>query len=77
MATYSIASGGTLTITQPLTVGTNIDFLNNAGDNGVLIFTNGAMGVNTATVNGTLSTSAYFGGTVLNVQPGSYGIGGD
>ncbi|MGO9816813.1 MAG: Hint domain-containing protein [Acidocella sp.] len=77
MATYSIASGGTLTITRPLTVGTNIDFLNNAGDNGVLIFTNGAMGVNTATVNGTLSTSAYFGGTVLNVQPGSYGIGGD
>jgi len=77
MASYSIASGGTLTITQPLTVGTNVDFLNDAGDNGVLIFTNGAMGVNTATVNGTLSTSAYFGGTVLNIQPGSYGIGGD
>ncbi|MCB5945308.1 Hint domain-containing protein [Acidocella sp. KAb 2-4] len=77
MATYSIASGGTLTITQPSTVGTNIEFLNNAGDSGVLIFTNGAMGVNTATVNGTLSTSAYFGGTVQNFQPGAYGVGGD
>ncbi len=77
MANYSIASGGTLTITQPLTVGTNIEFLNNAGDNGVLIFTNGAVGVNTATVSGTLSSSAYFGGTVLNLQPGAYGIGGD
>jgi hypothetical protein len=77
MASYSIASGGTLTITQPLTVGTNIEFLNNTDDSGVLIFTNGAMGVNTATVNGTLSTSAYFGGTVLNFQPWNYGIPGD
>ncbi len=77
MANYTIASYGTLTVTQPLTVGTNIDFLNNAGDAGVLIFTNGAMGVNTATVNGTLSSSAYFGGTVQNFQPGHYGLYGD
>lgn len=77
MAIYTIISGGTLTITQPLTVGTNIEFLNNAGNNGVLIFTNGAMGVSTATVNGTLSTSAYFGGTVLDFQPGNYGLYGD
>lgn len=77
MANYSIASYGTLTITQPLTVGTNVEFLNNAGDAGVLIFTNGAMGVETTQVNGTLSTSAYFGGTVLNFQPGHYGLYGD
>ncbi len=74
---YSIASGGTLTITQPLSLGTNIEFLNNTASDGVLIFQNGGLGVTTTTNAGYLTTSGYFGGTVLNFQPGTYGIGGD
>lgn len=77
MTTYSIASYGTLTISQPLSIGTNIEFLNDAGTDGVVIFTRGAIGVHTTTSNGTTSSSAYFGGTILNFLPGRYnGAGG-
>jgi hypothetical protein len=69
MASYTIASYGTLTITQPLSIGTNIEFLNDAGTDGVVIFTRGAIGVDTASSNGTYSSSAYFGGTILNFLP--------
>lgn len=77
MTGYSIASYGTLTISQPLNIGTNIEFLNTAGNDGVLIFSRGALGVSTAGSAGTYTSNAYFGGTILNFQPGSYGIGGD
>jgi Hint domain len=77
MANESILSGGTYTLSQALTNGTNIEFLNEDGDNGVLIVQNGALDVPAVTVGGTLSASAYFGGTVTNFQPGAYGIPGD
>ena len=77
MANESISSGGTYTLSQVLTNGTNIEFLNEDGNNGVLIVQNGALDVPTTTVGGTLSASAYFGGTVTNFQPGAYGIPGD
>jgi hypothetical protein len=75
--TYSIASYGTLTITQPLSIGTNIEFLNDTAIDGVVIFTRGAIGVATAGSAGTYTSSAYFGGTILNFLPGAYyGAGG-
>jgi hypothetical protein len=76
MASYSITSYGTLTISQPISIGTNIEFLNDAGTDGVVIFTRGAIGVDTASSNGTYSSSAYFGGTILNFLPGAYGGAG-
>lgn len=71
MAQVTIASGSTYTLAQTLTNGTNVEFLNNSGNDGVLILPNGALGITTATVNGTLTTAAYLdlGGTVLNFQP--------
>jgi hypothetical protein len=77
MADYTITSGGTYTLSQPLTVGTNVEFLNQNGDDGVLILQPGALGVNTTTVAGTVSASAYLGGSILNFEPGSFGIPGD
>ncbi|OYV25072.1 MAG: hypothetical protein B7X08_07075 [Acidocella sp. 20-63-7] len=77
MANQTITSGGTYTLSQTLTVGTNVEFLNNSGDNGVLILQPGAFGTATTTVSGTLSASAYIGGSVLDFQPGKYGIPGD
>lgn len=77
MPGYSIASYGTLTITQPLSLGTNIEFLNDTAIDGVVIFTRGAIGVETASSNGTYTSSASFGGTILNFLPGAYnGAGG-
>ncbi len=76
MATYTIASYGTGTITQPFDVATNIQFLNNAGTDGVVIFTRGAIGVETASSNGTYTSSAYFNGSITNFLPGRYGGAG-
>ncbi len=71
MANDTIQSGGTFTLTQPLTGGTNIDFLNNAGDTGVLNVTTGALQVTTLVNNGTTSlVGAAIGGTIENFQPG-------
>ena len=58
MPTYTIASYGTGTITQPFGVATNIQFMNTAGIDGVVIFTRGAIGVETITSDGTTSSSA-------------------
>jgi hypothetical protein len=78
MTNQTISSGGTYTLSQTLTVGTNVEFLNNTGDTGVLILQPGAFGTNTTTVGGTLSASAYIGGSILDFQPGSsFGIAGD
>lgn len=78
MANQTISSGGTYTLSQTLTVGTNVEFLNNTGDTGVLILQPGAFGTNTTTVGGTLSANAYIGGSILDFQPGSsFGIAGD
>ncbi len=71
MATYSIASGYTLTLSSSPPSGTNIEFLNNNGADGGLILQPNAFNVVTTTVDGTLSTSAYLdaGGQILNFQP--------
>jgi hypothetical protein len=76
MASYTIVSGGTLTISQPVSIGTNIEFLNNSGTDGVVIFTRGAIGVETVSSNGTYNSSAYFGGSIVNFMPQvSYDVG--
>jgi hypothetical protein len=78
MTDITIASYGTYTSSQPLSNGTNIEFLNDAGDNGVVIFTRGAIGVSVTGSPGSYTSSAYFGGTILNFLPGAYaGITGD
>ncbi|HUW79980.1 MAG TPA: Hint domain-containing protein, partial [Acidocella sp.] len=83
MANDSIASGGTYTLSAPLTNGTNIEFLNNNGDTGVLILTDNGQGsafnITTTTLNGTISGyGANIGGSILNFQPvSSFGVGGD
>ena len=76
MASYTIASYGTGTITQPFDVATNIEFLNNAGTDGVVIFTRGAIGVTTAGSSGTYTSTAYFNGSITNFLPGAYGGAG-
>lgn len=78
MSSYSIASYNMLTISQPLSIGTNIEFLNNEGNGGVVIFSRGAVGVSITGGSGHETSSAYFGGTILNFLPGQYaGIIGD
>ncbi len=71
MANDTIQSGGTFTLTQPLTGGTNIDFLNNAGASGVLNLTAAALQVTTLVSNGATSVIGdSIGGTIENFQPG-------
>jgi len=82
MSNDSIPAGGTYTLSTPLTNGTNIEFLNNGADTGVLILTDlpqgTAFNITTSTVSGTISSyGANIGGSVLNFQPGNFGIGGD
>ena len=71
MTTYSIASYGTLTISQVQDVGTNIEFLNDAGTSGVVIFTRGAVGASITGSPGNYTSSAYFGGSIVNFLPQS------
>ncbi|WP_297371677.1 Hint domain-containing protein [Acidocella sp.] len=76
--TTIIASYGTLTISNEFIQATTLEFANDPGVGGVLIFTAGGMGAQTLNQNGTLTTAAYFGGTVTNFLPGKYpGIAGD
>jgi hypothetical protein len=71
MANQTIISGGTITLSQPLTSGTNIDFLNDNGNSGSLIVTPTALRITTITNGGTTSlVSAAIGGTIANFQPG-------
>lgn len=83
MADVTIAANGTYPLSNPLSSGTNVDFLNtNNTHDGVLVIANGGLGVSTSSVNGTLSTSAYLnyggGGSVTNFLPANYvGQGGD
>lgn len=78
MADQTIASDQTLTISAPLTNGTNIEFLNDSGIDGVVIFTRGAIGVSITGSPGSYVSSAYFGGSITNFLPGAYpGISGD
>jgi hypothetical protein len=71
MANDTIASGGTFTLSQPLTGGTNIDFLNNAGATGVLNIKTSALEVSTISNGGTTTlVGEAIGGTIENFQPG-------
>jgi len=83
--TGTITSSGTYstyTLSAPLTNGTNIEFLNNGGSAaGVLILNDNAQAsafaVTTTTVAGNLYASATIGGSVLDFEPGRYGLVGD
>lgn len=78
MPDITIASYGTYTLSQPLSMGTNIEFLNDEGRDGVVIFTRGAIAVTTGSSAGTYSATASFGGSITNFLPGAYtGIIGD
>ena len=78
MTNVTIASYASYTVSAPLTQGTNIEFLNDSGANGVVIFTRPGLGVETLANNGVTYTTAYFGGTITNFRPGAYpGILGD
>ncbi|WP_298285335.1 Hint domain-containing protein [Acidocella sp.] len=76
--TTIIASYGTLTISNEFIQATTLEFANDPGIGGVVVFSAGGIGAQTLNTNGTLSTVAYFGGTVTNFLPGAYpGIAGD
>ncbi len=86
MANVTITSSGTYsayTLSAPLTNGQNIEFLNNGGTaNGVLILTDNGQGsafnVTTLYSSGTVSGyGANIGGSILNFEPVSEGVGGD
>jgi hypothetical protein len=86
LTNVTITSGGsysTYTLSAPLTNGQNVDFLNNGGTaNGVLILTDNGQGsafnLTTLYTSGTISGySANIGGSILNFEPVSEGVGGD
>ncbi len=82
MTAYStIPSYGTVTISQAFSVATNVEFLNDAGTGGVVIFSRGAIGVSlTGSPGSYTSSTAYFGGSITNFLPQSAnypGIPGD
>jgi hypothetical protein len=71
MADQTIVSEGTITLSAPLTGGTNVDFLNNTDDSGVLNLKPAALGITTTSSSGTISlVSATLGGSIENFQPG-------
>jgi hypothetical protein len=82
MANQTIAAGQTLSLTQPLSNGSNLDFLNPGTASGVLILADSAaysaFSISTSTVGGTLVATAGIGGSIVNFMPGAYpGILGD
>jgi hypothetical protein len=71
MADDSIPSGTSFSLSLPLTGGTNIDFINDAGNTGELILLPAAFNISTATNAGTVSiTTVTVGGEIENFQPG-------
>ncbi len=74
-----ITTGGTLSITSPYSVATDLTFENEGSASGVIIFSRTGITAGTATINGTITPVADFGGgTIENVLPGAYpGILGD
>jgi hypothetical protein len=74
-----ITTGGTLTVTSPYSVATNLTFENDGTASGVIIISRTGITAGTATINGTITPVADFGGgTIENMLPGAYpGIFGD
>jgi hypothetical protein len=70
MADITIASGTTFTLSAPLTGGTNIDFLNNAGNSSELFIEPGAFELAGGGYCEPQSVSASIGGIIENFQPG-------
>ncbi len=71
MADDTIASGGSFTLSNSLTGGTNIDFLNDAGDSGTLVLEPSAFQVTSLVSNGGTSlVSIALGGSIVDFQPG-------
>jgi hypothetical protein len=72
MATDTIISIGSLSLTAPMASGTNIEFLNNLGDSGSLLIAPSA--INSVVTNGlfgpTLIGANIGGGTIENFLPG-------
>lgn len=71
MANQTIVSGGTLTLSSPLSGGSNIDFLNTPSASGELIIETTGFQIQTVNNGGTLSISSVtIGGTLENFEPG-------
>ena len=68
-----ITTGGTLTVTSPYSVSTDLQFENDGTASGVIIFSRTGITTGTATLNGTITPVADFGGgTIENMLPGAY-----
>jgi hypothetical protein len=70
MADQTVPSGGTLTLSSPLTSGTNVDFSNTPAISGTLIITPTAFENTTVVASGSTVVSTYLGGGVNNFAPG-------
>ncbi len=70
MADDTIVSGGTFTLSSPLTSGTNIDFINSPAVSGELIVSTPDFVISTVVTAGTTSVSSItIGGEIRNFQP--------
>ncbi len=70
MADDTIVSGGTFTLSSPLTSGTNIDFINSPAVSGELIVSTPDFVISTIVTAGTTSVSSItIGGEIRNFQP--------
>lgn len=68
-----VTTGGTLTVTSPYNVATNLTFENAGTASGVIIFSRTGIAAGTATINGTITPVADFGGgTIENFLPSAY-----
>lgn len=71
--TSLIGTGDTLTVTSPYSVATNLTFENEGTASGVIIFSRTGIAAGTATLNGTITPVADFGGgTIGNFLPSAY-----
>lgn len=72
-----IGTGGTLSVTAPYSVATNLEFENDGTASGVIVFSRNAFNV---IANGKVAAADFGGGTILNMLPSAdheFGILGD
>lgn len=68
-----VTTGGTLTVTSPYNVATNLTFENAGTASGVIIFSRTGIAAGTASINGAITPVADFGGgTIENFLPSAY-----
>jgi hypothetical protein len=70
MPDQTVPSGGTLTLSSPLTSGTNVDFSNTPAVSGTLIIEPTAFENTTVIASGSTVVTTYLGGAVNNFAPG-------